>query len=210
MIGRDLFIRTVALRAALTLSTALAARRGTIALAGYQIAVQWWTLMAYVTDALEAAAQSLVGRTLGANDRVHARRTARRILGWGLFVGLTLGLLTVVLRSPIAHLFTNEADIIPVVTTSLLWVGAMQPIGSVAYALDGIMVGAGDLAFLARAMIISSVVFADRGNRDHGGRNRALGPLPDPGRVHAQPGAVARLALPHPALGAHGQFSLTH
>ena len=160
VIGRDLFIRTVALRAALTLSTALAARRGTIALAGYQIAVQWWTLMAYVTDALEAAAQSLIGRTLGANDRVHARRTARRILGWGLFVGLTLGLLTVVLRSPIAHLFTNEADIIPVVTTSLLWVGAMQPIGSVAYALDGIMVGAGDLAFLARAMIISSVVFA--------------------------------------------------
>lgn len=153
VVGRDLFIRTVALRSAFTLSTVLAARRGTTALAAYQIAVQWWVFLAYVLDALEAAAQSLVGRALGAGDGVLARRTAGRILGWSVALGAVLGLLTVVLRGPIAALFTDQAAVEPLLVASLVWVGLSQPVNGVAYALDGVLVGAGDQRFLAWAMV---------------------------------------------------------
>ena len=158
VVGRDLFVRTVALRGAFTAATFLAARRGAAGLAAYQIAFQWWSFLAYVLDALEASAQSLVGRALGARDRVLARRTAGRILGWSLGLGTLLGLATVVLRGPITTLFTDQADIVRLVGASLVWVGLMQPLSGLAFALDGILVGAGDQRFLAGAMVGSLVV----------------------------------------------------
>jgi len=158
VVGRDLFVRTVALRGAFTAATFLAARRGAAGLAAYQIAFQWWSFLAYVLDALEASAQSLVGRALGARDRVLARRTAGRILGWSLGLGTLLGVATVVLRGPITTLFTDQADIVRLVGASLVWVGLMQPLSGLAFALDGILVGAGDQRFLAGAMVGSLVV----------------------------------------------------
>jgi putative MATE family efflux protein len=153
VVGRDLFVRTVALRGAFTAATVLAARRGAAALAAYQIAIQWWSFLAYVLDALEASAQSLVGRALGAVDAALARRTAGRILGWSLGLGAALGVATVLLRVPITGLFTDQTDIVHLVTSSLVWVGVMQPVNGVAFALDGILVGAGDQRFLAGAMV---------------------------------------------------------
>ena len=42
----------------------------------------------------------------------------------------------------------------------ILWVAALQPLNGVVFALDGILIGAGDLAFLAKAMIGAFLVFA--------------------------------------------------
>jgi Na+-driven multidrug efflux pump len=42
----------------------------------------------------------------------------------------------------------------------LVFVAAQQPINGVVFALDGILIGAGDLAYLARTMVIATVVFA--------------------------------------------------
>lgn len=164
VVARDLFIRTVALRSALTFSTFLAARRGATALAAYQIAFQWWTFLAYLLDALEAAAQSLVAQALGAADRALARVTARRIMAWSVGGGAVLGAATLALREPVAHLFTNDRAVIPAVATSLLWVGAMQPLNGAAFSLDGVLVGAGDQRFLARAMLASLAVLIAGGS----------------------------------------------
>ncbi|MFM7509711.1 MAG: MATE family efflux transporter [Actinomycetota bacterium] len=163
VIGRDLFIRTVALRGALTATTFLAARRGAVALAAYHVAFQWWTTMAYLLDALEAAAQSLVGRALGAADRGAARLTGNRVLQWSVGGGVLLGVVTVVFAAPISDLFTNDVAVGGLVVTSLWWVGATQPISGAAFALDGILVGAGDQRFLAGAMVGSLVVLVVAG-----------------------------------------------
>jgi len=160
VVGRDLFVRTVALRGALTITVALAARKGTVALAAYQVAFQWWGFLAYMLDALEAAAQSLVANALGAGQRVRARATARRILGWAVVGGVVVGGLTVVLAGPIGRLFTDDPAVLALLTTSLVWVGCIQPVNGAAFALDGILVGAGDQKFLAAAMLVSLAVLA--------------------------------------------------
>lgn len=158
VVGRDLFVRTVALRASLTITVALASRKGTVALAAFQVAFQWWVTLAFVLDALEAAAQSLVAKALGARDTVLARATARRILGWGVGLGAVLGGLTAVLAPVIARLFTDEPAVLDLLVVSLLWVGLSQPINGVAFALDGILVGAADQSYLAIAMLASLAV----------------------------------------------------
>ena len=35
----------------------------------------------------------------------------------------------------------------------------MQPVNAVAFVLDGVLIGAGDMAFLARAMVLAAAVF---------------------------------------------------
>jgi putative MATE family efflux protein len=160
VVGRDLFVRTVALRASLSLTLALAARKGTSALAAWQVAFQWWAFLAYLLDALEAAAQSLVARALGAADRSLARRTARRILAWALGAGVVVGLLTALLSAPIASWFAHDAEVRSLLAMSLVWVGVSQPVNALAFALDGVLVGAGDQRFLAGAMVASSLVLA--------------------------------------------------
>lgn len=158
VVGRDLFVRTVALRASLTITVALASRKGTVALAAFQIAFQWWVALAFVLDALEAAAQSLVAKALGARDGTLARATARRILGWAVGLGVVLGGLTALLSPLIARLFTDDQEVIGLLVVSLLWVGLTQPINGVAFALDGILVGAADQSYLAVAMLASLAV----------------------------------------------------
>jgi Na+-driven multidrug efflux pump len=57
-------------------------------------------------------------------------------------------------------LFTDDTEILAMVVTSLWWVGCTQPLSGAAFALDGILVGAGDQRFLAVAMVASLGVLA--------------------------------------------------
>jgi Na+-driven multidrug efflux pump len=139
-------------------SVALAAGKGTAALAAYQVAYQFFGFMAYLLDSLEVAAQSLVAKALGAADELLARATATRILQWAVGLGCLLGLLTVALAPVVSGWFSNEAEVVALLSSSLVLVGLIQPVAGVAYALDGILVGAADQRFLAVAMLGSSAV----------------------------------------------------
>lgn len=158
VVGRDIFVRTVALRASLTITVSLAARKGAAALAAYQVAFQVWTALAYVLDALEAAAQSLVAKALGARDTGLAGRTAGRILGWAVGAGLVLGALTALGSPWVARAFAPEPAVYDLLVVSLVWVAVLQPLNGVAFALDGVLVGAGDQRYLAFAMLGSLAV----------------------------------------------------
>lgn len=158
-VGRDLFVRTIALRGGLTVGTAVAARIGTTELAGYQIGQQVWGASTYALDALAIAGQTIVAGHLGADRADDARAVGRRMNGLSVVFGVVLGGLLLAARHPIAGLFTNDPDVVAVAASSLFAVAVLQPVNGLAFSLDGILIGAGDVAFLARAMVASSAVF---------------------------------------------------
>ncbi|MDP8970244.1 MAG: MATE family efflux transporter, partial [Actinomycetota bacterium] len=82
-ISRDLFLRTAALLAGLAVTTAVAARMGTVVVAAHQIARELWTMIALVLDGFAIAGQALIGTALGAGRSDQARADARRLLWWG-------------------------------------------------------------------------------------------------------------------------------
>ena len=82
--GRDLLVRTVALRASLLVATAVATRMGTVEVAAHQIAFEIWCFLALALDAIAIAGQALVGRFLGAGDAGGARGAGRRMIEWGV------------------------------------------------------------------------------------------------------------------------------
>jgi putative MATE family efflux protein len=159
VIGRDLFLRTGSLLAALAVATAVAARLGTVPLAAHQVAFQLWSFLALTLDAVAIAAQAMIGRLLGAGDADGARAASRRMVEWGLLAGVVLGGVVAALRPFLAPLFSADPAVVDL-TLEVLWVVAvLQPLNAVVFVLDGVLIGAGDLRFLAGAMVAAFAVF---------------------------------------------------
>jgi putative MATE family efflux protein len=154
-----LFVRTAALRVALAAALAVAGRIGRTELAAYAIGFQVWMTMAYLVEGLEVAAQALVAHALGAEDRPLAATTGRRVLGWAVVVGAVCGIALFATRAFVAGIFSDDAAVVAATATSLAWVAAMQPLNAATFALDGVLVGAGDLRFLAWAMVGATAAF---------------------------------------------------
>ncbi|HEV2070438.1 MAG TPA: MATE family efflux transporter [Acidimicrobiales bacterium] len=158
-VGRDLFVRTAALRLALTLATAVAARLGAIDLAAHQIAFEVWSFLALVLDSLAIAGQAMIGRLLGADDADGARAAARRMVQWGVVAGLVFTVAVGGLRTALPRIFTEDAEVVALCAFVLVFVAVLQPLNAVVFVLDGVLIGAGDMRFLAWAMVGAAVAF---------------------------------------------------
>ena len=161
--GWDLLIRTSALRVSLTITVAVAARIGTDDLAAHQIAFEVWTVLALILDAVAIAGQALIGQALGAGQSERARDLGRRMIGWGVAAGLVTGAVILAASPVLPRVFTRDAAVAALAGFLLLHVGLSQPAAGVVFALDGVLIGAGDLRFLAVSMVGAGVVLVGGG-----------------------------------------------
>lgn len=157
--GAPLLVRTLSLRAILLIATAVAARLGDDAIAAHQIALALWSLLAFALDAIAIAGQAIIGRYLGADDAQGARDVCRRMVEWGIAVGVLLGLLVVLARPLFLPLFTGDPSVKDAALPALLVVALSQPVCGVVFVLDGVLMGAGDGPYLAWAMVFTLAVF---------------------------------------------------
>ncbi|MFD7404375.1 MATE family efflux transporter [Streptomyces sp. NPDC059866] len=157
--GVPLLVRTLSLRAILMIATAVAARLGDADIAAHQIILSLWSLLAFALDAIAIAGQAIIGRYLGANDAEGARDVCRRMVQWGIVVGLALGVLVVVSRPVFLSLFTSDSAVKDAALPALLVVALSQPLCGVVFVLDGVLMGAGDGPYLAWAMLLTLAVF---------------------------------------------------
>jgi len=157
--GLRLTVRTAALGLALLLSTAVAARLGTSVLAGHQIALQIWLLLALTLDSLAVPAQVFVSDALGRGDVAKAREVGRRTLRFGLTCGIALGVVVIALAWVLPLIFSSSPDVHQQATRALVICGAQQPLAALAFVLDGLLLGASDYRTLQRAMMAALVVF---------------------------------------------------
>ncbi|MFI5312460.1 MAG: MATE family efflux transporter, partial [Gemmatimonadales bacterium] len=155
VIGSRLIVRTAALLVTLLTATAIAARFGDDDVAAQQIAMQVLLLLALALDALAIAAQAMIGRSLGADEGEEARVVAGRILAWGVVCGIVLAVVVVLTRSWLATLFTDDPQVRALAEQLLWFVAALQPAAAVVFVLDGVLIGAGDVGYLAIAMLVA-------------------------------------------------------
>jgi putative MATE family efflux protein len=156
-LGRDLFLRSVAFQACFVSATAVAAHSSVAAVGAHQIVLQLWTFLVFVLDSLAIAAQSLVGAALGAGLAGRARGLAWQVTGYGLIFGSGLGVLFAALAGVLPHAFTSDASVLGEIPHAWWFFVALQPIAGVVFALDGVLLGAGDAAFLRTATIFGAV-----------------------------------------------------
>ncbi|WP_308128001.1 MATE family efflux transporter [Modestobacter italicus] len=158
VLGRDLLLRAAVLQLSFAAAAAVVARSGTAQLGAHQIALQLWLFLALVLDAYAIAAQTLVGTALGAGRPDDARATAARVVRWGLGTGLLVAVLLVALRPVLPGLFTDDPAVLA--QAGLVWwfLALMQPLAGVVFALDGVLMGAGDVAWLRTVTLAAALL----------------------------------------------------
>jgi MATE family, multidrug efflux pump len=162
-VGLALAIRTAALLSAFTLATAIAARLGSVPVAAHQVAMQLWFALALGLDAIAIAGQAMVGRLLGAGDAPGARSASRRMVELGIGMGVLFGVAVAALHGVLPHLFSADPAVVGLAAFLLFWVAGMQPANAVVFVLDGVLMGAGDMRFLAMAMVGAVLLFVAAG-----------------------------------------------
>ncbi|CAN5204524.1 MATE family efflux transporter [soil metagenome] len=161
--GGPLVVRTLTLRAALLLTTyavSLGAAGGATEIATHQLAMTLWGFLAFVLDAIAIAAQALTGRMLGAGDREGTRAVTRRMIQWGVLSGVVTGVGLAALSPVLGALFTSDTDVRSLLVPVLLVAALAQPAAGVVFVLDGVLIGAGDGAYLAWAGLATLALYA--------------------------------------------------
>ncbi|QNG49905.1 MATE family efflux transporter [Pseudonocardia petroleophila] len=158
VLGRDLIARSLAFQACFLSAAAVAARFGAASVAAHQIVLQLWFFMALVLDAVAIAAQALVGAALGSGAVARARALAGQVTRYGLVLGVGFGVLFAALIGVLPPVFTGDATVLALVPVAWWFFVAMQPVAGVVFALDGVLLGAGDAAFLRTSTLAAAVL----------------------------------------------------
>ncbi len=158
-VSLDLFVRTLALRAAFLSTTIVAARFGTVPLAASEVALTIFLFFAFCLDALAIAAQSMVGSRVGAGNADAVRPVVTRLVGWGLVFGTTAAVLLLALHRVLPSLITPDPAVAEALSSLVVVIAIMQPVAGLVFVLDGVLIGAGAMRGLAIAMVVALAVY---------------------------------------------------
>lgn len=157
--GLPLFIRTLAIRAAMVTTVACAARMGTAVLAGFQAVNSSWNFAMNMLDSVGIAGQTLVATTLGAGSVQQARRLTRATGRVGLVTGAVIGTAFAVVGLFAGHFFSPTPNIQTLIAVGMVTMGIFFPLQGWMMAIDGILIGARDYRYLAGTCTLTAVVY---------------------------------------------------
>jgi putative MATE family efflux protein len=158
VLGRDLLLRTLAFQACFVSAGAVAARFGAAAVAAHQVVLQLWNFLALVLDSLAIAAQSLVGAALGAGQLAHAKSVAWRVTIFSTLASAVLAGVFAAGASVFPSVFTDDRSVLDAIGVPWWFMVAQLPVAGIVFALDGVLLGAGDAKFMRTATLISALV----------------------------------------------------
>ncbi len=155
----NLFGRTLCLQFVQFSTLAMVSRLGEIPLAANAVVWQLWGLSSFAVDGFAHSAETLVGNLIGDRRYKETRMMASRVIRWGIAVGSFFGFVFLVWLEQLAGLFTVHSKV-AIVVGSLWWVVApIQPLNAIVFVLDGIFIGANDIRYMFRAMLVSVFIF---------------------------------------------------
>jgi len=157
VVGRDLVVRSAAFQVAFLTAAGVASRMGSAQIAAHQIGLQLWEFTALLLDSFAIAAQSLVGAALGASDETGARRMAWQVAGYGLWAGCGFSVLFAAGWRLVPQAFTSSPAVQHQAHLLWPWLVAMLPAAGIVFALDGVLIGAGDVGFMRTLTLIAAV-----------------------------------------------------
>jgi MATE family multidrug resistance protein len=159
VINRDIMIRTAALITVFGLFTAQSARSGDTILAANAVLNNLVMISAYFLDGFATSAEQICGRALGARDRRAVADGVRLSIGWGLGLSLAVAVVLLMGGDTLIALMTTSPDVRVEAHKFLIFAAAAPLAGVLAYAFDGVYVGATWTRDLRNLMVITLVLY---------------------------------------------------
>ena len=157
--GAVLFLRTLALRACLVANVVLATHMGVEVLAAYQVVNSSWNFVLNMLDAIGIAGQTLVAAQIGARKEDEVMRLTRIAGKAGLCGGTVIGIGLMIAGWCASPLFSQSTEIQHLLTVGMMVVGVTLPLAGWMWAVDGILIGAGDYRYLALTCAATAAIY---------------------------------------------------
>ncbi|KAH1217568.1 Protein DETOXIFICATION 43 [Glycine max] len=138
--GGLLMLRVIAVTFCVTLATSLAARLGSIPMAAFQTCLQVWLTSSLLADGLAVAVQAILACSFTEKDYKKATAAATRTLQMSFVLGVGLSLAVALGLYFGAGVFSKDAHVVHLIKIGIPFVAATQPINSLAFVFDGVLV----------------------------------------------------------------------
>ena len=158
-VNSDILIRSVLLEIAFVSFLFLGSSFDDATLAANQVLIQFLNITAYAMDGFAFAAEALIGKALGAKNRLIFRRSAVMTSQWGFGSVVVMAIAFYVFGNTIINVMTTAEDVRAVSYEYLPWMVLAPLVGAAAWMLDGIFIGATRTADMRNMMFISFCVY---------------------------------------------------
>lgn len=155
-INFNIFIRTIILISTISFFTASSARMGAEILAVNTILFQFFLFFTYFIDGFANAAEALVGKHIGEQNRHGLKILVFKIFTWGFFISLPFAFSYFVFGEKLMLMLTSIQDVIDAAAPYFIWIGLMPILSFAAFIWDGVYVGAMSAKAMRNSVFISS------------------------------------------------------
>lgn len=152
----NLFVRTLALNAALMLAVREATALGDQFIGAHTIAINLWLFAAFFIDGFAAAGNSIGGKLLGASDYDGLWKLAKKIMQYGMLVSLMLMVAGFIFYRPIGQIFSNEVMVLQTFYGIFYIVILGLPMNTLAFVFDGLFKGMGEMKYLRNVLLAAT------------------------------------------------------
>ena len=149
----NLFVRALALNAALVLAVREATALGDQYIGAHTIAINLWLFAAFFIDGYGAAGNIMGGKLLGAKDYNGLWYLSKQIISYGLGVSLVLMTLSFIFYRPIGELFSNEPLVLEAFYAIFFILILGLPMNTIAFVFDGVFKGLGEMKYLRNVLL---------------------------------------------------------
>ncbi len=158
-INGDIFLRTICLTFAFGFFYSKSAEAGEIVLAVNVVLQQFLNWMSYGVDGFAYAAESMVGKYLGAQDERKTYRSIKLAFQWGFILAMIFSAYFLFAYLDLIHLFTDQEEVIQASLDYKYWMAAFPIAAFACYIWDGVYIGLTASVSMRNAMIASLIVY---------------------------------------------------
>ena len=159
-LNRDIFIRTVLVILCFSSFTAIGAHFGDLTVAANAVLMTFSTFMAFALDGFAQAAETLVGRAIGAGDRTELDDCLGATFVWSAVVALGFTIVYGLGGPFIIAMLTDLPAVRAEALRYLPWAAAMPLVAVWSFQLDGVFWGAARGRDMRNMMLVSAACFA--------------------------------------------------
>jgi MATE family multidrug resistance protein len=142
LINSNIFVRTWCVIFAFAFFTAQASKMGDVILAANTVLLNFQTFMAYALDGFAHAVEALVGKAVGAKNRLMLKQAILTAGLWAFVIAILFLLIYFYFGRAIIDVLTNLEQVRSVAYEYLPWLIIMPLVSFICYLLDGVFIGA--------------------------------------------------------------------
>lgn len=141
-LNRDIFLRTCCLILVHFFFVSVGAKLGDTELAVNTILMQLFTLYSYIMDGFAFACEAMVGKAIGAKNRMIYDDTIRHLFRWGWALVALFTLAYLLFGNAFLSLLTDDTSVLQAIRVYQPWTLLLPLCGMAAFIWDGVYIGA--------------------------------------------------------------------